>query len=169
MIEAVRKTHPHKNIYFNTSITPKAQKMMRQDIVLEPVLDLNLLAGLNKIYLDFNKSDIRPDAAKELDKVVRVMNNTYPDMIIKLESHTDPVGSHSYNDELSQSRAKSTYEYLIENGISKDRIVSYKGFGKRMPINNCTSKEDCTADELELNRRTEFPILQIKKGVIAAK
>lgn len=169
MIEAVRKTHPHKNIYFNTSVTPKAQKMMRQDIVLEPVLDLKLLAGLNKIYFDFNKSDIRPDAAKELDKVVRVMNNTYPDMIIKLESHTDPVGSHSYNDDLSQRRAKSTYEYLIENGISKDRIVSYKGFGKRMPINKCTSKEDCTAEELELNRRTEFPILQIKKGVISAK
>ena len=86
MIEAVRKTHPHKNVYFNTASTPKAQKIMRQDIVLEPVMDLKLLAGLNKIYFDFNKSDIRPDAAKELDKVVRVMNNTYPDMIIKLEA-----------------------------------------------------------------------------------
>ncbi|WP_405395733.1 OmpA family protein [Maribacter sp. Asnod2-G09] len=169
MIEAVRKTHPHKNVYFNTSKTPKAQKIMRQDIVLEPVMDLKLLAGLNKIYFDFNKSDIRPDAARELDKVVRVMNNTYPDMIIKLEAHTDPVGSHEYNDDLSERRAKSTYEYLIENGVSQDRIVSYKGFGKRVPINKCTSKEDCTAEELELNRRTEFPIMQIKKGVLASK
>lgn len=169
MIEAVRKTHPHKNIYFNTTDTPKAQKIVRQDIVLEPVLDLKLLAGLNKIYFDFNKSDIRPDAARELDKVVRVMNKTYPDMIIKLESHTDPVGSHEYNDDLSERRAKSTYEYLIENGVSRDRVVSYKGFGKRMPINKCTSIEDCTADELELNRRTEFPILQIKKGKTISK
>jgi len=169
MIEAVRKTHPHKNVFFNTSATPKAQKIMRQDIVLEPVLDLKLLAGLNKIYFDFNKSDIRPDAARELDKVVRVMNNTYPDMIIKLEAHTDPVGSHEYNDNLSERRAKSTYEYLIENGISRDRIISYKGFGKRIPINKCTGKEDCTPEELELNRRTEFPILQIKKGVLASK
>ncbi|SNR81820.1 Outer membrane protein OmpA [Maribacter sedimenticola] len=169
MIEAVRKTHPHKNVYFNTSETPKAQKILRQDIVLEPVLDLKLLAGLNKIYFDFNKSDIRPDAAKELDKVIKVMNQTYPDMIIKLESHTDPVGSHAYNDNLSESRAKSTYEYLIENGVSKDRIVSYKGFGKRMPINKCTSKQDCTPEELELNRRTEFPILQIKKGRSVSK
>uniref|UniRef100_UPI0025BE08F5 OmpA family protein n=1 Tax=Maribacter sp. TaxID=1897614 RepID=UPI0025BE08F5 len=169
MIEAVRKTHPHKNVFFNTSKTPKAQKIMRQDIVLEPVLDLKLLAGLNKIYFDFNKSDIRPDAARELDKVVKVMNVTYPDMIIKLEAHTDPVGSHTYNDNLSESRAKSTYEYLIENGVSKDRIVSYKGFGKRVPINKCTSKEDCTPEELELNRRTEFPILQIKKGVLVSK
>lgn len=169
MIEAVRKTHPHKSIYFNTATTPKAQKILRQDIVLEPVLDLKLLAGLNKIYFDFNKSNIRPDAAKELDKVVKVMNETYPDMIIKLEAHTDPVGSHNYNDNLSESRAKSTYEYLIENGVSKDRIVSYKGFGKRMPINKCTSKQDCTPEELELNRRTEFPILQIKKGKSVAK
>jgi len=169
MIEAVRKTHPHKNIYFNTSGTPNVQKIVRQDIVLEPVLDLKLLADLNKIYFDFNKSDIRPDAALELDKVVRVMTKTYPDMIIKLEAHTDPVGSHNYNDGLSQRRAKSTYEYLIENGISEDRILSYKGFGKRMPINQCTSKKDCSPEELELNRRTEFPIVQIKKGVLAAK
>jgi len=169
MIEAVRKTHPHKNIYFNTSGTPNAQKMVRKDIVLEPVLDLKLLADLNKIYFDFNKSNIRPDAALELDKVVRVMTKTYPDMIIKLEAHTDPVGSHNYNDGLSQRRAKSTYEYLIANGISEDRIISYKGFGKRMPINHCTSKKDCSPEELELNRRTEFPIVQIKKGVLAAK
>ncbi|WP_419212345.1 OmpA family protein [Maribacter sp. X9] len=167
MIEAVRRTHPHKNIYFNTSTTPKAQKLLRQDIVLDPVLDLKLLANLNKIYFDFNKSDIRPDAAKELDKVIRVMNNTYPDMVIKLESHTDPVGSNEYNDDLSQRRAKSTYEYMINHGISKDRIISYKGFGKRMPINKCTGKEDCTPDELELNRRTEFPIVQIKRGILA--
>ncbi|AZQ57485.1 flagellar motor protein MotB [Maribacter sp. MJ134] len=169
MIEAVRKTHPHKTIYFNTSETPNKQKMIRKDIVLEPVLDLKLLADLNKIYFDFNKSNIRPDAALELDKVVRVMTKTYPDMIIKLEAHTDPVGSHNYNDGLSQRRAKSTYEYLIANGISEDRIISYKGFGKRMPINHCTSKKDCSPEELELNRRTEFPIVQIKKGVLSTK
>jgi len=169
MVEAVRKTHPHKSIYFNTSETPITQKMIRKDIVLEPVLDLKLLADLNKIYFDFNKSDIRPDAALELDKVIRVMTQTYTDMIIKLEAHTDPVGSHNYNDGLSQRRAKSTYEYLIANGISEDRIVSYKGFGKRKPINHCTSKKDCSPEELELNRRTEFPIVQIKKGVLAAK
>ncbi|MGK0495446.1 MAG: outer membrane protein OmpA-like peptidoglycan-associated protein, partial [Maribacter sp.] len=163
MFEAVRKTHPHKNVYFNTSNTPTSQKLIRQDIVLEPVLDLKLLANLKKIYFDFNSSDIRPDAALELDKVIRVMTQKYKDMTIKLEAHTDPVGSDAYNDELSQRRAKSTYNYLIANGVSKDRILSYKGFGKRMPINKCTNKKDCSAEELELNRRTEFPIVQIKK------
>ena len=161
-IDAVRKTHPHKSVYINTFTTPLTTKVMRQDIVLEPILDVKLLADLNKIYFDFNKSNIRPDAAMELDKVVKLMTVTYPQMIIKLEAHTDPVGSHAYNDALSERRAKSTYEYLIEKGVPKNHIVSYKGFGKRMLINHCTGKHDCSPEELELNRRTEFPILQIK-------
>lgn len=167
-IEASRRTHPTETQFFNTYETSPKTKLLRRDIVLNPVLDLKLLANLNKIYFDFNKHDIRPDAARELDKVVKVMTKTYPDMIIKLEAHTDPVGSHGYNDDLSERRAKSTYEYLIANGVPVDHIVSYKGFGKRMPVNKCTSKQDCTPEELELNRRTEFPILQIKKGILAA-
>ena len=164
MIEAARKTHPTKTVFFNTYSTPITTKMIRQDIVLEPVMDLKILADLNKIYFDFNKSSIRPDAAKELDKVVKLMTITYPDMIISLEAHTDPVGSHEYNDNLSERRAKSTYEYLIAHGVSKDQIVSYKGFGKRRLINHCKGRQDCNDEELELNRRTEFPILQIKSG-----
>jgi outer membrane protein OmpA-like peptidoglycan-associated protein/tetratricopeptide (TPR) repeat protein len=169
MIEAVRSTHPHKNVFFDTSKASSTQKTIRQDIVLEPVLDMKLLAGFNEIYFDFDKSDIRPDAALELDKVIHVMNDLYPDMIIALESHTDPLGTHEYNDELSSRRAKSTYEYLIDNGVDVERILSYKGFGKRRPVNDCTSFQDCSAEALELNRRTEFPIFQIKKGQPLAK
>lgn len=165
-IEAVRKTHPHKSVYFSTRTTGRATKLIRQDIELEPVLDVKVLAGLKKIYYDFNKSNIRPDAAIELDKVVKLMTETYPEMIIKLESHTDPVGSHAYNDQLSERRAKSAYEYLIANGVPKNRLLSYKGFGKRIPINGCTSKQDCTPEELELNRRTEFPVVQIKNRAV---
>ena len=169
MIEAVRKTHPHKNVFFNTHETSRATKVKTLDIMLEPVLDVKLLAGLNKIYFDFNKSNIRPDAALELDKVVKLMTETYPYMVIKLESHTDPIGSHSYNDALSERRAKSTYDYLINKGVQKHHIVSYKGYGKRMPINDCTSKEDCSPEELELNRRAEFPVIQIKRKLIDTK
>ncbi len=165
MIEAVRKTHPTKIVYFNTSNTLRNTRNIQQNIMLEPVLDLKVLADLNKIYFDFNKSDIRPDAAKELNKVVKLMTETYPEMVIRLEAHTDPVGSNSYNDQLSERRAKSTYEYLIANGIPKNRILSYQGFGKRKTINGCTGKSDCTDEELELNRRTEFPIIQIKGAI----
>jgi len=164
VIEAVRKTHPKKNVYFNSYALPLTTKLMRQDIVLDPIMDVKVLAGLNKIYFDFNKSNIRPDAAEELDKVVKLMTVTYKEMIIKLEAHTDPIGSHAYNDRLSEARAKSTYEYLIQNGVKKEQIVSYKGFGERLLVNHCTSRKDCSPEELELNRRTEFPIIQIKNG-----
>ena len=165
-IDAIRSTHPHKSVYFDTRTTGRSIKTIRQDIQLEPILDLKVLAGLNKIYFDFNKSDIRPDAARELDKVVTLMIETYPEMIIKLESHTDPVGSHIYNDQLSERRAKSTYEYLMVKGVPKSRILSYKGYGKRKPVNDCTSKTDCSPEQLELNRRAEFPIIQIKANTI---
>ena len=168
-IEAVRKTHPHKDVFFNTFDTPRSTKIQTVNIELEPILDVKVLAGLNKIYFDFNKSNIRPDAALELDKVVKLMTKTYPDMIIKLEAHTDPVGSNNYNDALSERRAKSTYEYMIEHGVPKHHILSYKGFGKRKPINHCTSKKDCSPEELELNRRTEFPVIQIKGKPVEAK
>ncbi|WP_420602499.1 OmpA family protein [Flagellimonas sp.] len=167
MIEAVRKTHPHKHVYFNTQTVKRVTRTVMQNIELEPVLDVKVLADLNKIYFDFNKSDIRPDAARELDKVVRLMTETYPEMIIRLESHTDPVGSHNYNDKLSMRRAKSTYEYLIANGISQHRIISYKGYGKRKLINDCSGLEDCDQDQLELNRRTEFPVVQLKNNYLA--
>jgi len=166
MITASRRTHPTAEVFFSTFNTPITTRVIRQDIVLEPVLDLKLLANLKKIYFDFNKADIRPDAAMELDKVVKLMTVTYPEMIIRLEAHTDPVGSHAYNDNLSERRAKSTYEYLIGHGVPVEHILSYKGYGKRMLINNCTGKSDCTDDELELNRRTEFPIIQMKNGLI---
>ncbi len=165
-IDAVRKTHPHKSVYFNTRTTSRSTKLIKQDIQLEPVLDVKVLAGLKKIYYDFNKANIRPDAALELDKVVKLMTKTYPEMIIKLEAHTDPVGSHNYNDQLSERRAKSAYEYLIANGVPQNHILSYKGFGKRVPINGCTSKKDCSPEELELNRRTEFPVVQIKGNTV---
>lgn len=167
MIEAVRNTHPHKSIFFNTNETPRSTKLITHDILLEPVLDLKVLADLDKIYFDFNKSNIRPDAAIELNKVVKLMTVTYPEMVIRLEAHTDPVGSHRYNDALSHRRAKSTYEYLLANGVPKSRVLSYQGFGKRKTINGCTGRSDCTPEELELNRRTEFPIIQIKGKLTA--
>jgi outer membrane protein OmpA-like peptidoglycan-associated protein len=165
MIEAIRKTHPHKSEYFSTTKTPRTTQLITRNVNLEPVLDLKILADLNKIYFDFNKSNIRPDAAIELNKVVKLMTQTYPEMVIRLEAHTDPVGSNAYNDRLSERRAKSSYEYLIANGVPENRILSYKGFGKRKTINGCTSKKDCNNEELELNRRTEFPIVQIKGPV----
>ena len=173
-LSLTRRTHPNKLVDLSTFNLPRTQKKIVRDIYMEPVMDVKVLAGLNKIYFDFDKSNIRPDAAKELDKVVNLMLVTYPYMTIKLEAHTDPVGSHQYNDKLSEARAKSTYDYLIKNGIPQERILSYKGFGKRKPVNDCKTKWDCPAKVLELNRRTEFPIINIlgpesKKALVLNK
>ena len=88
------------------------------NLLLNPVQDVVKLAELNTIYFDFDKHNIRTDAALELDKIVNLMQNEYPEMVIRIESHTDSRGELSYNDKLSIDRANSTYEYLISKGIS---------------------------------------------------
>ena len=108
------------------------------------------------VYFDFDKSNIRPDAAKELDKVVQVMNE-YPQLLIEAGSHTDSRGKDKYNMDLSERRAKSTVDYIVSRGISLDRIT-YKGYGETQLVNNCTNGVKCSREEHQLNRRTEFKI-----------
>lgn len=133
------------------------------DLVLSPVEDVVKLAELDNIYFDFDKHNIRPDAAAELDKIVNLMNNIYPEMVIRIESHTDARGSLSYNDRLSIDRANSTYEYLISKGISKDRITSVEGFGKQKTYQSgCDGSHPCEEQAHQLNRRTEFIVVKMK-------
>ncbi len=112
--------------------------------------------NINTIYFDFDKSNIRPDAAKELNKVVQVMNE-YPELLIEAGSHTDSRGKDKYNMKLSERRAKSTVDYIVSKGISIDRIT-YKGYGETDLVNDCTNGMKCTDAEHQLNRRTEFTI-----------
>lgn len=132
------------------------------DLELTPVQDVVKLADLGIIYFDFDKHNIRPDAAKELDKIVKLMNEDYPGMVIRLESHTDARGSLSYNDRLSIDRANSTYQYLIDNGVDPARITAHEGFGERRLTNGCEDGEKCEEDKHQLNRRTEFIIIKMQ-------
>jgi peptidoglycan-associated lipoprotein len=107
------------------------------------------------IYYDYNKWDIREDAALELDKIVEFLKNN-TDISIELSSHTDERGAAVYNRELSQKRAQSAVDYMITKGIAKNR-VSAKGYGKDKPlIKNADSEEDH-----QKNRRTEVKITGI--------
>lgn len=115
------------------------------------------LVKINPIYFNFDKSDIRPDAALELDKVVAVMKK-YPELIIEGGSHTDSRGTFSYNEALSTRRAISTVDYIISKGINPDRI-SAKGYGEIQLVNNCADGVNCTEKEHQFNRRTEFVIV----------
>ena len=95
---------------------------------------INDLIKLNEIYFEFDKWDITKRAEVELNKVIHIMNNEYPDMIIKIETHSDSRGNEYYNLLLSQKRAESIYNYLTSNDIPKSRILSYIGFGETKPV-----------------------------------
>jgi outer membrane protein OmpA-like peptidoglycan-associated protein len=119
------------------------------------------LIKINPIYFDFDKSYIRPDAAIELNKVVEVMRK-YPDLIIEGGSHTDSRGTFKYNEALSTRRANSTVQYIIEQGISPDRI-SAKGYGETQLVNGCADGVNCSEKEHQFNRRTEFVIVNYEE------
>ncbi len=126
-----------------------------EDIVLES--DIGATIKLKPIYFAYDKSNISPTAAKELDKMVKVMKQ-FPNMEIELKSHTDCRGERGYNDALSQRRAKSSADYIKERITNPERIYG-KGYGENKLTNNCACEDevaDCSGAEHQKNRRTEF-------------
>ena len=122
------------------------------------LVDEKIMININTIYFDFDKWNIRLDAAKELDKVIAVMKD-HPSMLIEGGSHTDSRATEAYNERLSAKRAKATMDYIIAGGIDASRITS-KGYGERQLVNNCSSfVKGCTRAQHQLNRRTEFVIV----------
>ncbi|MFT7071608.1 OmpA family protein [Patiriisocius sp. Uisw_017] len=109
---------------------------------------------LNSILFDLDKSNIKPQAAFELDKVVSIMNK-YPKMEIAIASHTDFRGKDSYNVNLSERRAQSTLQYIISKDIAANRL-SAKGYGETQPVVACGV--NCTEEQNQKNRRSEFTI-----------
>jgi outer membrane protein OmpA-like peptidoglycan-associated protein/tetratricopeptide (TPR) repeat protein len=125
------------------------------NVMLDPIEKIIVAEKieLNAIYFDFDKSNIKAEAAFELDKLVQIMNK-YPEMTVSIESHTDSKGPSSYNQRLSERRAKTTSQYVISKGIDSTRLSS-TGKGESNPVVDCTN---CSKDEDQLNRRSEFII-----------
>ncbi|HNW99280.1 MAG TPA: OmpA family protein [Bacteroidales bacterium] len=130
------------------------------DLLLDKIV-LNKSIVLENIYYDFDKWNIRSDAALELDKLVDLLKRN-PDIKIELGSHTDCRGSNAYNEKLSQKRAESAVAYIISQGINKDRITA-KGYGESVPVNSCIDGVKCAEEQYQLNRRTEFKVTDIIK------
>ncbi|WP_179335236.1 OmpA family protein [Winogradskyella costae] len=150
--------------------TPSKQQKLQLQLLLEideqqiePCDDLAKVLDIPIIYFDFDKSNVRYDAEIELQKVLAVLNK-YPTMHIDIRSHTDCRGTASYNEKLSERRAKSTRQYLIDKGIPIDRLTA-KGYGESRLVNDCgcepTSESSCSEEEHQLNRRSEFIITSI--------
>ena len=131
---------------------------------LEVGLEIGKAIKINPIYFDYNKHAIRPDAAKELDKIVKILKR-YPEIVIELGSHTDCRGSIGFNNDLSDRRAKSSVQYLVDHGIAEDRLYG-KGYGESRLVNKCACEGDqeveCSEEQHQQNRRTEFVIKKIR-------
>ncbi|MBL7950085.1 MAG: OmpA family protein [Flavobacteriales bacterium] len=123
--------------------------------------------AINNIYYDYDQWNIRPDAAAELDKLARIFIDN-PTMSFELGSHTDSRGGDMYNLVLSDARANSAVNYLIQNGVDQDRIVA-KGYGEELLVNECQNGVKCTEEDHQANRRTEFKVTGIGLATVRSQ
>ena len=128
-----------------------------KDLFLEPLINDNQIV-INPIFFDYDKAEIRTDAKYELENIVDVLR-AHPEMIIKIESHTDSRGRKAYNEKLSKRRAEATRDYILSRNISPERIESAKGFGESQLLNECMDGVKCTEEQHQMNRRSYFYIL----------
>ena len=160
----VRGTKEKYNPAEKLVVTPNKSAVLELGLNLERTVkeaevgqDLFKVLNLNPIYFDFDRFNIRPDAALELAKVVAYMKE-YPTAVISARSHTDSRGPDSYNLSLSDKRAKATVEWIISKGIARNRI-SGQGYGETQLTNQCSNGVKCSEEEHQLNRRSEFIVV----------
>ncbi len=115
---------------------------------------------LEYINYELDKSDIRPDVAATLDKLIGLLKE-FPDLEIRIESHTDSRGSDDYNMLLSKKRAKAAYDYVVSKGIDPNRLL-YHGYGETRLLNKCANGVECTEEQHEVNRRSIVKV--VRKG-----
>jgi outer membrane protein OmpA-like peptidoglycan-associated protein len=158
-----------------------------EEYVLQfPLASITAPVLIDNIFYDFDKATLRPESTEALDKLIGLLNEN-PSVTIELSAHTDYRGSAAYNERLSQRRAESVVNYLIEHGIAQDRL-SPVGYGKMKPKTikrKLTEKypwlkegdvlteeyiralDDEEKQEIcnQLNRRTEFTVLRTTYGM----
>ena len=166
-------------------ITPKKTEESHEDVLQFPLASITAPVLIDNIFYDFDKATLRPESTKALDELVKLLNEN-PNVTIELSAHCDYKGSDAYNIKLSQRRAESVVNYLIEHGIAADRL-SPVGYGKGKPktvkkkltetyswlkegdilTEDFIKKLDKDKQEIcnQLNRRTEFIVLRTTYGL----
>lgn len=149
--------------YFGDSTVLSTKGMVKSDtlfapLYLEPIFVVGKTYTLENIHYDFDKHNIRKDAAEILDGLLKTLNEN-PTLKIELSSHTDSRGSDSYNKALSQRRAQAAVDYLVSRGIARARMVA-KGYGETRLLNECANGVACSEEAHQTNRRTEFTVLE---------
>lgn len=155
-----------------------------------PLASIRVPVLIDNIFYDFDKATLRPESATSLDELVKLLTEN-PNVTIELSAHADYRGSAEYNKRLSQKRAESVVNYLIEHGIPQDRLTP-KGYGVEKPKTirkKLTEKypwlkeddvltedfikklDDKEKEEIcnQLNRRTEFIVLRTTYGMFDDK
>lgn len=107
--------------------------------------------SLTRIFFKTDKSELLPGSVSELNDLAEVMTK-YPNMSIKVTGHADSRNGETYNQKLSERRAKAVYDYLVSKGVSADRL-EYEGMGSKLPIGDNT-----TDAGQQLNRRVQFKV-----------
>ncbi|MGN8056439.1 OmpA family protein [Pedobacter sp. 22163] len=154
---SAEKTNYRSDVKNLTTVGLTTSDVFTQNLYVEKIV-VNKAIKLENIYYDFNKWNIRADAAVALDKLVKIMTDN-PTIWIELGSHTDSRGKDAYNLNLSQKRAEAAVEYIISRGIDKNRITA-KGYGETQLLNKCSNGLECSEEAHQLNRRTEFKIVK---------
>lgn len=152
--EVVITTGEESGIINDVKIGLKRNKMRPK-----PGDNLNEVLEIPNLYFDLDKWNIRPDAEREIAKVLEVMLE-YPEMVVEIASHTDSRASHAYNERLSDRRANSTRNWLIQNGIEPNRLIA-KGYGENQLVNKCADGVYCSEEDHQLNRRSIFTIISM--------
>ncbi|KRB59179.1 OmpA family protein [Flavobacterium sp. Root186] len=118
--------------------------------------DLGKCFDIKVIYFDLDKSEVQPQAAVDLVKILDVLNQK-PTMKLDIRSYTDSRQTHQYNESLSERRVKATMNWFVKNGISPDRLTG-RGYGETKLVNGCYDGVKCSEEQHQANRRSEFII-----------
>lgn len=154
----VSKSGYSKNVNKIKKVKNGNSKVISQDLSLFKEGDL---ITMDNIYYDSGSSILRKDAMKELNKLALTLQKT-PTMVIEIGSYTDSRGDAQDNLNLSTKRAQAAVDYIVNKGISRNRILA-KGYGESEPVNSCTDGVSCTEIEHQQNRRTTVKIIKIKQ------
>ena len=164
-LKAIQKLFNPSNIEFSSDSKGNINKNILLQLDSYTAIEENIIVNngktqikINPIYFDFDKWNIRTDAALELNNVVAILKK-YPEMAIEVGAHTDSRGLDAYNLVLSEKRAQSVKDYLIKNGALTNN-VTFKGYGETQLINNCSNTIFCAEKEHNINRRCEFVLIK---------
>lgn len=145
-----------KKLSGKTALSVQLEKRVK---AIEVGTDLSKTLDIPIIYFDLDKATIKKESAYQLEKIIEILKQ-YPTLTLDIRSHTDSRQTAKYNQVLSDKRAKSTMNWLVQKGIDPSRLTA-KGYGESQLVNQCSDGVNCTEEEHQLNRRSEFVITHL--------